>query len=99
PGPTPNADTSANPRFKPPRTLYDEAMLRGEEAFADLLRRYGAKSAGLPPGDEQAFLAACLRLDRAAAEALVKRHPEYLRSHHMMFQAAQRDRPDVLELL
>jgi len=98
-GASPNSDTSANPRFKPERTLYDEAVFRGADAFADLLRRHGAKSAGRAPGDEQAFLSACLRLDRAAARALVVKHPEYLRSHHMMFEAARRDRPDAIALL
>jgi len=98
-GASPNSETSANPRFKPPRTLYDEARLRGLDAFADLLQRHGARSAGAPLGDDQAFLAACLRLDRGAARALVEKHPEYLRSHHAMFRAAQQDRPDVIELL
>ena len=98
-GASPNSDTSANPRFKPPRTLYDEARLRGLDAFADLLQRHGARSAGTPLGDEQAFLAACVRLDRDAARALVEKHPEYLRSHHAMFHAAGYDRPDVIGLL
>jgi uncharacterized protein len=98
-GASPNSDTSANPRFKPERTLYDEALLRGADAFADLFRRYGAKPSGVVLGDEQAFLAACLRLDRDAARALAEKHPEYLRSHHMLFEAAQQDRADVIELL
>ena len=74
-GASPNSDTSANPRFKPERTLLDEAMLRGADAFADVFRRYGAMSAGVPLGDEQAFLAACLRLDRDAARTLVESIP------------------------
>ena len=81
-GASPNSDTSANPRFKPERTLYDEARLRGLDGFAEILQRYGARSTGIPLGDEQAFFAACLRLDRAAATALVEKHPEYVRSHH-----------------
>jgi ankyrin repeat protein len=98
-GASPNSDTSANPKFKLEQTLYDTAVLRGFTAFADLLRRHGAKSSGLELGDDQAFLAACLRLDRAAAAALLERHPEYLRSHRVMFEAAKRDRPDVIQLL
>jgi uncharacterized protein len=98
-GASPNFEPGANPRFKPDRTPYDEARLRGLDAFADLLQRHGARSEGKPLDDDQAFLAACMRLDRAAARALVEKHPEYLRSHHVMFHAAKHDRPDVIELL
>jgi ankyrin repeat protein len=40
-----------------------------------------------------------MRLDRPAAEAMIREHPEYLRSHRVMFEAATRDRPDVIALL
>ena len=42
---------------------------------------------------------ACFRLDRDDARRLWLAHPEYLQSPAAMFEAARRDRPDVLALL
>jgi uncharacterized protein len=80
-------------------TLYDTAMMLGLTDFADLLRRYGAKAGTAPLAPDEAFLGACMRLDRSAAQQMVVEHPEFLRSHKVMFEAAKRDRPDVIALL
>lgn len=97
-GANPNASPARDQRF-PQRTLYQEAMRNGLTDLADLLARRGATRSAVPLEGEEAFLAACFRLDRDEALALVARHPEYLRSPHAMFAAATRDRADVAALL
>src|SRR5258705_854630 len=67
--------------------------------MARLLLKYGATAVAPVLTPDEAFIATCLRLDRAAAAAMVQDHPEYLRSHRAMFEAARRDRPDVIALL
>jgi ankyrin repeat protein len=67
--------------------------------FADLLRRHGGRTGANPLAPDQEFLAACMRLDREAAQRLAAAHPELLRSHKAMFEAAKLDRPDVMALL
>ena len=98
-GASPNSDVASNPKFRLEYSLYDVAVMRGLTDFAALLKRHGGKSAGKPFDPDAAFLAACMRLDRPAAEAMVRDHPEYLRSHRVMFEAAKHDRPDVIALL
>ncbi len=96
----------ATPDPAPPRdprlgkySLHEEALRQGLIEMADLLVRHGAKASGVTISGEQAFAAACLRLDRAAAQVLLKEHPEYLRSPLAMLAAAERDRVDVVALL
>jgi ankyrin repeat protein len=98
-GADPNSDTSANPKFRPTRTLYDMAVTFGQTEMARLLLKYGANAVAPDLTPDEAFIAACMRLDRAATAAMVQDHPEYLRSHRAMFEAARRDRPDVIALL
>jgi ankyrin repeat protein len=98
-GASPNSDVASNPKFKLEHTVYDMAVMRGLTGFADLLRRYGGKAGTAPLSPDESFLAACMRLDRPAAERIVAEHPELLRSHQAMFEAAKRDRPDVMALL
>ncbi len=98
-GASPNISTSAHPKFNPKYTLLDHAMRIGNARIADRLRRHGATSAGIPLEPDQEFAAASLRLDRPALEALIVRHPEFLRSHQAMFEAAKRDRPEAIALL
>jgi ankyrin repeat protein len=97
-GANPNASPARDRRF-PQRTLYQEAVRNGLTELADLLARHGATRSVVAMEGEEAFLAACFRLDRDEALALVGRHPEYLRSPHAMFAAATRDRADVAALL
>lgn len=98
-GASPNITTSANPKFKPAHHLYEMAELWGLAGMTDLLRRYGAIAVPRTLEPDLAFRAACLRLDRSAALALLEDRPELLRSHGAMFEAAKRDRPDVIALL
>jgi ankyrin repeat protein len=98
-GASPNSDTSANPKYKPTRTLYEVAVMLGQTAMAELLLHHGARAVTPTLAPDEAFIAACMRLDRTAAAALVEGHPEYLGWHRAMFEAARRDRPDVIALL
>ena len=70
----------------------------GNRAIAGLLRQHGATTT-LSAGDEQAFVRACLSLDRDAAAALAARHAEFLRSPLGLFAAARHNRADAIELL
>jgi ankyrin repeat protein len=97
-GASANAAPAADPRL-PKASLHAVAVRSGKREMADLLVRHGATPSGAMIDDEQAFLAACLHLDRERAEALIAEHPEYLRSTAAMFAAARQDRPDVVALL
>jgi ankyrin repeat protein len=97
-GASPDAAPARDPRL-PQRTLHAEAVRRGQLAMAELLLRHGATSASAELDGEDAFAAACHRLDAATARALVAAHPEYLRAPHVMHEAAARDRADVVALL
>ena len=79
------------------RCLRDEALIHGFEAIAELLARHGATMAPLAGAD--AFRAACMRLDRAAAEALAKQHPRSLADPEPMLSASRQGRADVVALL
>jgi ankyrin repeat protein len=81
------------------RTLYEEALRKGSREMADLLASFGATPSIVALEGEEAFAAACLRLDRAEARALVVGHPEYLSSPKAMTIAIIRDRSDVVQLL
>ena len=82
---------------------YEQAVRRGFLPMADLLVRYGATPIAVDPhdrpSDEDAFVAACFRLDRDEVKARLTKHPEYLESPTAMFAAARDDRADVVELL
>jgi ankyrin repeat protein len=97
-GANPNAAAASDPRFSK-RSLYEDAVREGRESIAELLLQYGAKRIPLVLEGEEAFVAACLALDRAAADAQAKQHPEYLASPKALFAAAQRDRADAVALL
>jgi ankyrin repeat protein len=95
--------SSNPPAARDPRgsklTLYQEALRQGRQDMAELMARYGAPRVALTLEGEEAFAAACFRLDRDQAKALLEEHPEYLRSTATMFAAARRDRADVVALL
>src|SRR4030095_738933 len=67
--------------------------------MAELLVHYGATRSALALEDHERFLQACFGLDRDEASRLLTVHPEYLQSPTAMFEAARRDRADVLALL
>ncbi|MGH9381771.1 MAG: ankyrin repeat domain-containing protein [Thermoanaerobaculia bacterium] len=97
-GANPNAAPARDRRF-PKGSLYQLAVLEDLPEIAELLARHGAPHAAPVPGEPERFLHACLRLDGDEARWLLRAHPDYLRSPAAMFEAARRDRPDVLALL
>jgi ankyrin repeat protein len=99
-GADPNQPPARDPRF-PKRTLYELALMEGQPQMAELLARHGARRSVPVLDDREAFADACFRLDRKTARAALRAHPEYVASHgaHVAFQAARRDRADVLALL
>jgi ankyrin repeat protein len=97
-GAGPNAAPSRAKRLSK-RSLYEDALREGHAEIADLLLRYGATPQALVLDDDEAFVAAALRLDRPAVDALLAKHPEFLRSPQALFAAAMRDRDDVVAFL
>lgn len=97
-GANPNAEPAADQRL-PQRSLYEYAVLLGNTEIAELLARNGAQRATVVLEAEDAFVAACLRLDRAEVARLLQAHPEYLRSTRAIFAAAKQDRADVVEFV
>jgi uncharacterized protein len=77
--------------------LREEALVLGLEQMAALLVRYGAATP--PLTGKSAFRAACMRLDRAEARALVKLHPELLIDAEPMLTACRRGRADIAAML
>jgi ankyrin repeat protein len=75
------------------------AIRAGYTDFAELLAKYGAVRSTPRLSGEDAFVYSCLQLDRPAIEAAIAAHPEYVRSTRAIFEAAERDRPDVIALL
>jgi len=57
------------------RSLYEIALLKGSREMAELLARYGAVRRAPDFDGAEAFMAACLRLDRKKAEALLAHVP------------------------
>lgn len=84
---------------RPKRTLYQDALTRGHEEMAELLVRYGATPTPLHLEGIDAFVVACLDMDRVRVHALLAEHPEYLRDHRPLFAAVDKDRADVAETL
>lgn len=97
-GANPNAAPARDRRF-PKGSLYQLAVAEDLPEIAELLARHGASRAAPVLGEPERFLHACLRLERGEAQRLLRLHPDYLHSPHAMFEAAKRDRPDVLALL
>jgi ankyrin repeat protein len=98
-GASPNPSTYAHPKYKPDRSLYETAVVHQQTEMAALLLRHGARAVTPALRPEEAFIDACMRLDRVTAAAVLDRHPEYRRSHLAIFEAAKRDRADVIALL
>ncbi|HEY3052405.1 MAG TPA: ankyrin repeat domain-containing protein [Thermoanaerobaculia bacterium] len=97
-GASPNAPPARDRRF-PKRSLYEEALLAGLPEMAELFARYGAKVTQPVLSDTERFVQAAMRLDRDEVGRLMEAHPEFKQSPEVMFEAARRDRPDVIELL
>jgi uncharacterized protein len=97
-GANPNAAPARDKRF-PKRSLYELALVEGCPDIADLLARHGASRTAPALDEHERFVDACFRLDRDQARRLALAHPEYVQAPHAIFEAAKRDRPDVLALL
>jgi ankyrin repeat protein len=97
-GAHPNAAPARDRRF-PKRSLYECAVLEDLPDMAELFVRYGASRTAPPLDEHERFVDACFGLDRDAARRSVLAHPEYLQSPAAMFDAARRDRSDVMALL
>ena len=98
-GAGPDARTSSHPKFKPRLTLYEQATLERRTEMADLLARFGAVRSTPVFSEQEAFVVACLRMDREAVRSQLETHPEYLQSETAMFEAARRDLADVVAFL
>jgi hypothetical protein len=79
------------------RSLRVESLVYGHVEMAALLERFGAEV--VPLEGDAAFQAACLQLDREAAEAMVRSEPGCLKNAGPMRLAARRGRVDVVALL
>ena len=97
-GANPSSAPARDPRFSK-RSIYEDAVREGRGEIAELLLRHGAQPVPLVLEREDAFVAACLRLDRSAAAAMLSEHPEYRHSPKAIFAAAKRDNADALALL
>jgi ankyrin repeat protein len=97
-GANPNVAPARDKRF-PQRSLYELAVIEQLPEMAKLLARHGATRTAPALDEKERFIDTCFRLDRDGAAALLNAHPEYLQSADAMFEAAKRDRADVLALL
>jgi len=97
-GASPNVAESTHPKFRP-RSLHELALRHGFTEMADLLLRHGAVPSGYVPDERARFVQACLRLDRVAVGRALSDHPELRQSTDAIFEAARRDRADVIALL
>ena len=99
-GADPNPPRASDPRT-PSGTLYEQAVRTGRLEFAELLARYGAPRSAPQDGVDppSRFAAACLRLDRQAAQAITADHPEVLLDPGLLHDAAERDDVEVARLL
>lgn len=79
------------------RPLREEALACGHGDMAMLLERHGAPR--VPLRGQAAFEAACMCLDRDAAAALARAHPECLQNAAPMIAAARKNRADIVALL
>ena len=98
-GGSPNADGPTDKRFVNRPSFLETAQRHGLTKMAELLLRHGATPTTVKPEGIDAFVAAAMRRDREAAEALLAQHPEYRSAHQAMFVAAKRDRADVVRFL
>jgi ankyrin repeat protein len=83
--------------FYSKRNLHTEALLGGFTELAHVLIDFGAQPE--PLDEVQAFQAACMSGDRETARRLLAARPELRHFPGPLYQAADRDRVDLAELL
>ena len=81
------------------RTLYEEAVVRGNAPMAELLAQHGARVRADSLTDDDRFVIAALAMDVPAVRAAVSARPELLRTPRALFEAVEHDRADVVALL
>jgi ankyrin repeat protein len=84
------------------RSPYELALRKELPEMVGLLVRYGGTPLTVAvegESEEEAFVAACFRLDGDDVRARLADHPEYLQSPKAIFAAAQHDRADVMRFL
>lgn len=81
------------------RSLYDEAVLRGETDIVQRFERYGSSPGTSVVSGTHAFVIACLRHDESTLRTLTAQHAEYLRLPDAMFEAARRNDTAAMALL
>ena len=81
------------------RSLHETALRRGQTNMAELLVRFGATPSDYVATDEDRFVAAALRLDRAEAQRLAAKHPEFVRGTTALFQATEHNNVAAMRLL
>jgi ankyrin repeat protein len=97
-GASPNVAESTHPKFVR-RSLHELALRHGFTEMAELLVRYGATPSDYVPDAGARFVQACMRLDRREVERALAERPEWRTSTDAMFEAARRDRADVIGML
>ena len=100
-GASPNPAPEAGSKWWRPKksSLREEALHRGLTEMAALLLRAGAPPIAPVLKDEDAFTAACLRLDRDTARPMIDEHPRYLRTWRALHEAARLNRADIVAWL
>jgi len=78
------------------KTCYRHALLAGRPDMAAILLGRGARPD--PLDGREAFVAACMLLERAAAEGLLEGHPEYLAVVDPLVDAAGQGKADAVRL-
>lgn len=96
-GANPNPIPARDPRF-PKHSLYEYAVLEGQDEIARLLLDHGAPATTPALEGRDRLVAACLAGEPAVVEALLQRAPGEDVTH-VFFEAARRNRPDALALL
>lgn len=96
-GANPNPLPARDHRF-PKQTLYEYAVMEGQDEIATLLLDHGAAATTPTLDDRQRLVAACLAGERSAVEELLRRAPDEDVTH-VLFEAARRNRPDAVALL
>ena len=97
-GAGPNTPFGPHPRATQ-RTLYQDAVARGHQGMAELLARYGARPERGVEGPHDAFVDACMRMDRSRLREMLARHPRFLRDRRALDSAIHADRDDILGML
>ena len=88
------ADPAGTDRYSQ-RSNYENAVLAGSPALADLLVRYGAEAVELSVGDR--FMAAAMRGAENEVRALLDEDPELIANTELLFAAV--DKPEATRLL